>query len=87
MPRRNGVYRTITTLKVEVLVLDVQKEKPVTEIVTVPKFYEDDLLNYLRKNIETDDKKVAHVKGIIGEDRKKYFLSLNDFIKYGEVLL
>ena len=86
MPRRNGVYRTITTIKVEVLELDVEKQKPVVEEVIVPKIYEDDLLNYLRKMIETESRKVAMVKGIIGEERKKYFLSLADFIKYGEVL-
>ena len=86
MPRRNGIYRTIKTIKVNVLFLDVAKEKTYTDIVEVPKLYKDALLNYIRKHVETETLKVANIKEIVAEEEKQYFLSLYDFMKYSEVL-
>ena len=86
MPRRNGVYRTITTIKVNVLLLDIEKEKTYTDIVEVPEVPERDLLNFIRKHIETDTLKVANVKEVVDKEIKQYFISLYDFIKYSEVV-
>lgn len=86
MPRKMGVYRTIKTINVEVIVLDVEKEKTFTEVYQVPKYYKDNLLNFLRKNIETEIKRVAHIKSIKSEESHLYFLDLYNFINCAEVV-
>ena len=86
MPRRNGVYRSITTIKVNVLLLDIEKEKTYTDIVEVPEVPERDLLNFIRKHIETDTLKVANVKEVVSKETKQYYISLYDFIKHSEVV-
>ena len=86
MPRKQGIYKTIKTLKVNTLVLDVKNEKTYNQVFNIPSVYKADLLKYLRKYYETEDIKIANVKEILAESDTQYFLSFYQFIEHGEVV-
>lgn len=86
MPRKQGIYKTIKTLKVNTLVLDVKNEKTYNQVFNIPSCYKGDLLKYLRKHYETEDIKIANIKEILSESEAQYFLSFYQFIEYGEVV-
>lgn len=63
MAREIMVTRTITSTKVNVMCLDVEKGEPFNEMVEVARTYKDDdaLLKAVKPLIETDAIKAVHV--------------------------
>lgn len=63
MARKPMVTRTITTTKVNVLCMDIQKAEPFNKVVTLPRTYKDDktLMKKVQEVVETDTVIPVHV--------------------------
>lgn len=63
MARKPMVTRTITTTKVNVLCMDIQKAEPFNKVVTLPRTYKDvkTLMKKVQEVVETDTVIPVHV--------------------------
>lgn len=89
MARIPMVTRTITTTKVNVMCLDVEKGEPCNIYVTVPRTYKDDeiLLKEAKRIIEIENPGVKTVY-VVGKDiiETLYGMTEQEFMKYAKEL-
>lgn len=87
MARAPQVTRTIQSTKAKVMCLDVEKEEPFTQEVTLPRTYKDDkaILKEAEKEIGTETIKVVHVIESSVQETL-YGMSEEIFIKFASVL-
>ena len=87
MARIPMVTRTVATTKVKFLCIDVEKQIPVLEEKILSGTFKNDaeILQYARKNFETDSMRYAHVKEteIVGN---LYGMTEQKFIENAEIL-
>lgn len=87
MARKPQVTRTITTTKVTVLGMDVEKCEPMNETFTVPRTYkdEDKLMKAVKDAGETDTFKIVKIVDTQVEETL-YGMSEQEFIEHAHVL-
>ena len=87
MARVPMVTRTITTTKVNVICLDIEKGEPCNKSVVVPRTYKDDekLLKKVNEVLETETLKPVHIVDK-EEIETLYGMTEQNFIEHSEVL-
>ena len=87
--KERTVSRTITSLNVECLCVDVASQETFTQKEAITGKYKNDgeILKVLKERIEPENKSVI-VAGIIGKEKTtmKYSMSEVDFIKNAEIV-
>jgi hypothetical protein len=86
MSSRDMTTRTMESTIVEVLCMDLVEQKPLTQVITLPKKYSDDTkIMKALKSYDTDELKIV---SIINVEVKKELRGITDelFLKYSVVL-
>lgn len=86
MSSRDMTTRTMESTIVEVLCMDLVEQKPLTQVITLPKKYSDDTkIMKALQSYNTDEVKIVSV---IGSEVKKELRGITDelFLKYSVVL-
>ena len=87
--KERTISRTITTLNVECLCVDVSSHETFTQTEAITGKFKNDgeILKVLKKRIEPENKSVI-VAGIIGKEKTtmKYVMPEVDFIKNAEIV-
>lgn len=87
MAREPMVTRTITTTKVNVMCLDIERGEPCNKSVVVPRTYKDNekILKKVREVLETETLKPVHIVDK-EEIETLYGMTEQEFIIHAEVL-
>ena len=88
MARLPMVTRTITTTKVNVLCLDIERAEPCNKVVTIPRTYKDEetILKKVKPLLETESLKVVHVVDTETEETL-YGMTEQEFVELAQPLL
>ena len=88
MARLPMVTRTITTTKVNVLCLDVERAEPCNKVVTIPRTYKDEetILKKVKPLLETETLKVVYVVDTKTEETL-YGMTEQEFVELAQPLL
>ena len=86
MPRKPGVYRNIKRYEVTALAVSLKDGKTFTDTYYTPIIKDkNQLLKYLQKEYNNSKMVVVKVKKVV-EKEKKYFLSIESYLKYAKEL-
>lgn len=87
--KERSISRTITSINVECLCVDVSSQETFTQTEAITGKYKNDgeILKVLKERIEPENKSVI-VAGIVGKEKTtmKYTMSEVDFIKNAEII-
>lgn len=88
MARLPMVTRTITTTKVNVLCLDIERAEPCNRVITIPRTYKDEetILKKVKPLLETDTLKVVHVVDTETEETL-YGMTEQEFVELAQPLV
>ena len=86
MPRKEGVYRSIHRYTVSCLCVDLKTGETFIDDFESPvikdKFA---LLKYLEKEYDNKKMRIVKIKKVV-EKENKYFLSIDKYIKYADII-
>lgn len=87
MARKPQVTRTLTTTRTRILCLNVVTGEPYEQEIILPRFYKDEahVLKEVRKRLESDTVKVAHIISYKIE-RNLYGMSEERFAELADLL-